>query len=168
MTLVYYETPRFVVRQWERSDADDLHAIMSDPRVHTYTGDEPWSRERAGKYIDVMLGFDFKTCETFHGACILKSTGQLIGFTGLNPYLPKQPELEWQLGVPFWGNGYATEVGLGAIKTAFETTDIECIHAMANPENMGSRRALEKIGMKRLGLQEFRGHMDMFYRIDRP
>ena len=57
---------------------------------------------------------NFLTLEMFHGACIIKETKQLIGFTGLNPYLPKQPELEWQLGVPSWGMGYATEVGRAA------------------------------------------------------
>ena len=114
-----------------------------------------------------MLEKNFLTLDCFHGACILKHTNQLIGLTGLNPYLPKQPELEWQLGVPFWGKGYASEVGKAAIDQAFNTTDITAIFGMANPENKASMQALKKVGMTCLGLQEFRGHTDMFYRIDR-
>jgi len=167
MPHVYFETPRVTVRQWILEDAPALFEIMSDSRVHTYTGDTPWSLERAENYIAFMLEKNFQTLELFHGACVLKETNQLIGFTGLNPYLPKQPELEWQLGVPFWGKGYASEIGKAVICEAFDATDITCIFGMAHPENKASMRALEKSGMTCMGLHEFRGHMDMFFRVDR-
>ena len=165
--LIYYETERFIVRQWELYDIDALYKIMSDEKVHTFTGDTTWSKERTENYIKLVIEYDFRTLEEFHGACILKNSNELIGFTGLNPYLPKQPELEWQFGVRFWGNGYATEIGKASIEKAFSTTDIISVYGMANPENKASMRALEKIGMTCLGLQEFRGHQDMFYKIDR-
>ncbi len=167
MSLVYLETPRFLIRQWKVEDAEALWNVMADPRVHQYTGDQPWSLERATKYIQFMLEKDFRTLEMFHGACVLKSTGEIIGFTGLNPYLPKQPELEWQFGVPFWGNGYATEIGRAVIAAAFATTDIERIYGMVNPQNKASMRVMEKIGMTCLGLREFRGEQDMFYQVER-
>ena len=164
---IYYETERFIVRQWSLTDIDNLYAIMSDNRVHTYTGDTAWSKERAEKYIRLVLDSNFKTLETFHGACVLRDSNVLIGFTGLNPYLPKQPEIEWQFGVPFWGSGYATEIGKASIANAFKTTDIISIYGMANPENKASMRVLEKIGMTCLGLREFRGNQDMFYKAER-
>ena len=97
----------------------------------------------------------------------MKDSGVIIGLTGLNPYLPNEPELEWQFGVPHWGKGYATEIGRAVIRKAFETTGLAGIYAMANPENKGSMRALEKIGMTRLGLRDFRGEQDMFFYIQR-
>ena len=93
----YFETERFIVRQWDITDVDALYSIMSNSKVHTFTNDDTWTRERTKSYIDLMLNKNFQTLEVFHGACILKSSNQLIGFSGLNPYLPKQPELEWQL-----------------------------------------------------------------------
>lgn len=168
MSYIYYETPRLIVRQWEPDDAAALQAIMGDERVHTYTGDEPWDMARTQGYLGYMFEHDFRTLETYHGACILKNTGELIGFTGLNPYLPLQPELEWQLGVDYWGKGYASEVGSAAIAEAFRTTPVTAIYAMAHPQNIGSMRALEKAGMACLGLREFRDHQDMFYRAVRP
>lgn len=167
MCLLYLETERFLLRQWKPEDAPALWEIMSDDRVHRYTGDAAWTLERANGYIQFMLEKDFRTLEAFHGACILKSSQTLIGFTGLNPYLPKQPELEWQFGVPFWGKGYATELGKAVTAAAFATTGITSIYGMVNPENKASMRVMEKIGMTCLGLQEFRGEMDMFYRMDR-
>ncbi len=38
---------------------------------------------------------------------------------------------------------------------------------MVNPLNKASLRVMEKIGMTRLGLQEFRGELDVFFQIDR-
>ncbi|HEX2978956.1 MAG TPA: GNAT family N-acetyltransferase [Anaerolineaceae bacterium] len=133
MGNVYLETERFTIRQWELDDVVALWNLMSDSRVHRYTGDTPWSMDRAKKYIQWMLAKNFRTLDLFHGACILKASQTLIGFTGLNPYLPKQPEIEWQFGVPFWGKGYATEIGKAVIAAAFATTDITAIYGMVNP-----------------------------------
>ncbi len=168
MSMVYLETPRFIIRQWITADAEELWQIMADPKVHQFTDDHPWSLERAKRYIQFMLEKDFRTLEMFHGACILKSSSTIIGLTGLNPYLPKQPELEWQFGVPFWGHGYATEIGKAVIEAAFASTEIERIYGMVNPQNRASMRVMEKIGMTCLGLREFRGEQDLFYQMERP
>ncbi len=167
MCFIYLETERLVIRQWTLEDAPELAQIMADPRVHLYTGDTPWTLERAQNYTRFMLDKNFYSLEVFHGACVLKTNQVLIGFTGLNPYLPKQPELEWQLGVSFWGKGYATEIGKAVIAAAFATTDIERIYGMVNPQNKASLRVMEKIGMTCLGLQEFRGEQDVFFNIER-
>ena len=167
MAFLYLQTDRFLIRQWKPDDDIALWLIMSDSRVHAYTGDSPWTKERAKEYIHLMLNKDFRTLEVFHGACILRSCDTLIGFTGLNPYLPKQPELEWQFGVSYWGKGYATEIGKAVIKAAFSSTDIRAIYGMVNPQNKASMRVMEKIGMTGLGLQPFRGELDMMYKINR-
>lgn len=167
MGYIYLETERFYIRQWKLEDAEELHKIMSDKRVHTYTGDASWNIERTIKYIKFMLDKNFRTVELFHGACVLKSSNSIIGLTGLNPYLPKKPEIEWQFGVHFWGNGYATEIGKAVINAAFDTTDIELVYGMVNPQNKASMRVMEKIGMTCIGLHDFRGEQDMFYKIER-
>ena len=167
LSRIYLETERFIIRQWKSEDAEELCQIMSDSRVHTYTGDQPWTMERTTAYINLILDRNFTTLEVFHGACVLKSSQSIIGLTGLNPYLPKQPELEWQFGVPFWGYGYATEIGKAVIQAAFATTDIACIYGMVNPHNKASMRVMEKIGMTCIGLQDFSGEQDMFYQIER-
>lgn len=167
MSHIYLETERFYIRQWELDDVEELYNIMSDSRVHIYTNDTPWTIERTVKYIKFILDKNFKTLDLYHGACVLKNANSIIGLTGLNPYLPKQPELEWQFGTPFWGNGYATEIGKAVIESAFASTDIKLIYGMVNPKNKASMRVMEKIGMTCTGLHDFKGHQDMFYKIER-
>lgn len=114
--------------------------------------------------LSTLLSWGTLKCSS---VCILKKRQLLIGFTSLNPYLPKQPKIEWQFGVPFWGHGYVTEIGKVAISSAFATTNVEAIYGMSNSENKASKRVLEKIGMTCLGLLDFRGEQDMFYKINR-
>lgn len=164
---MYLETERLIVRQYMINDIDALFRIMSDIRVHTYTKDKnnPWDKQRTEKYIKYMMEKDFKTLDCFHGAVIEKESNQLIGLCGLNPYKANEPEIEFKIGVPYWGKGYATELGKQIIKDSFATTDIKGIYGMAQPENIASRKVLEKIGMKYLGNKIFRNHEDSFYYI---
>lgn len=156
-----------MVRSWMEDDVDALHMIMSDSRVHTYTKDkeQPWNRARTEEYIRFMINKAFRTLDCFHGAAVEKSTNQLIGLCGLNPYLDGEPEIEFKLGVAYWEKGYATELGRAILCGAFETTEIKGIYGMAKLENTASRRVLEKIGMTFLGTGTFRGHEDAFYYI---
>lgn len=164
---VYFETERLIVRQYNLNDIDELFQIMCDIRVHIYTKDKdnPWDRQRTEEYVKFMMNKDFKTLDCFHGAVIEKHTNQLIGLCGLNPYKASEPEIEFKIGVPYWGKGYATELGLHIIKESFATTDVKGIYGMAQPENIASRKVLEKLGMKYLGIQIFRDHEDSFYYI---
>lgn len=164
---IYFETERLIVRQYMLNDVEELFRVMSDSRVHTYTKDKdnPWDMQRTDAYIRFMLNKDFRTLDCFHGAVIEKHSNSLIGLCGLNPYKEREPEIEWKLGVPYWGRGYATELGKQMIKEAFASTDIVGIYGMAQPENIASRTVLEKIGMTYLGNQMFRDHEDSFYYI---
>lgn len=149
------------------NDVRELLLVMSDARVHTYTKDRdnPWDMRRTEEYIRYMIDKDFKTLDCFHGAVIEKSSNRLIGLCGLNPYEADAPEIEWKLGVPYWGKGYATELGRQMIECAFDTTSVKGIYGMAYPENAASRRVLEKIGMKYIGNRVFRDREDSFYYI---
>ncbi len=166
---IYIETQNLLVRQFTMNDIDGLYEIMSNPQVHQYTKDKnyPWDKLKTEHYIRFFVDKSFVTLDCFHGAIIEKASTRIIGLTGLNPYKEKEPEIEWKLGVPYWNKGYATEIGKEIVKKAFEETDILGIYGMAEVENIASRSVLQKIGMKYLGIYEFRGQKDAFYYIGR-
>ncbi|MEA5039558.1 MAG: GNAT family N-acetyltransferase [Clostridiaceae bacterium] len=166
---MYLETQNLLVRQYTMNDIDGLYKIMSHPQVHQYTKDKnhPWDRLKTEQYIQFFINKNFVTLDCFHGAIIEKASNNMIGFAGLNPYKKNEPEIEWKLGVAYWNKGYATEIGKEIISEAFRTTNIIGIYGMAEPENTASRRVLQKIGMKYLGINEFRDQKDAFYYIGR-
>ena len=163
----FYETDRLVVRQYTLNDIHELFRIMRDGRMHTYTKDKgnPWGKRQTEEYIRFMINKDFKTLDCFHGAVIEKGSNRLIGLCGLNPYKEREPEIEIKIGASFWNKGYAAELGRQLIQESFAATAIKGIYGMAFPENIASRRVLEKIGMRYLGNRIFRNYEDSFYYI---
>lgn len=115
-----------------------------------------------------MIDRNFQSLDCFHGAVIEKSSHQLIGLCGLNPYQENEPEIEFKLAPSFWHKGYATELGKQIIKEAFAVTNISGIYGMSMPENIASRKVLEKIGMHYIGNRLFRDQEDSFYYIAKP
>ena len=64
-------------------------------------------------------------------------------------------EIGWRLASRFWGHGYATEGARAALQFGFEEIELEEIVAFTVPENMASRRVMEKIGMMRNTADDF-------------
>jgi ribosomal-protein-alanine N-acetyltransferase len=73
---------------------------------------------------------------------------ELAGWAGLQ-YLPELDETEvgFLLDKSFWGRGYATEAARASLKFGFEHFNLDHIIALVHPENIASRRVIEKCGL---------------------
>jgi RimJ/RimL family protein N-acetyltransferase len=60
-------------------------------------------------------------------------------------------ELGYWVGVPYWGNGYATEASNAVLDYGFESLVLGRIWARAFARNPASSRVLEKVGMRHEG-----------------
>jgi ribosomal-protein-alanine N-acetyltransferase len=82
-------------------------------------------------------------------AVIYKKNQKLIGHCGLK-FLENTSEIQvgYLLLKSYWGKGLGTEAATATLKYGFETAKIEKIVAIAKPENIASRRVMEKVGMK--------------------
>ena len=100
------------------------------------------------------------------GACILKSTGQQIGFAGLK-YLEELDEVDvaYRLLPAFWGQGLATEAALASVRYGFAKLGLKRIIGLAMPENVASIRVLEKAGLHYVEEVSFWGHRFLKYAI---
>lgn len=61
---------------------------------------------------------------------------------------PNTAELGYWIGVPFWGNGYATEAAQAVLDYAFRNIGLERVIAKFLRRNPASGRVLQKLGMK--------------------
>lgn len=66
-----------------------------------------------------------------------------------------------------WGQGVATEAGRAVLDHGFRVLGFDPIVAVAHPENLASRRVLEKIGLEYQGLARHYGADLPFYRLSR-
>jgi ribosomal-protein-alanine N-acetyltransferase len=96
-----------------------------------------------------------------------KGENQIVGWAGLQ-FLPELDETEvgFLLDQPFWGKGLATEAARASLNYGFEQCDLEHIIALVHPENLASRRVIEKGGMTYVDTIHLWGIDLMRHRLD--
>jgi RimJ/RimL family protein N-acetyltransferase len=75
-----------------------------------------------------------------------------VGFVGLNEptfeaHFTPAVEVGWRLDRAFWGQGYATEAAMAALRFGFENLKLDQIVSFTVPANVRSRRVMERVGM---------------------
>lgn len=82
---------------------------------------------------------------------ITKTDNQFIGVSGLHSFQyldQKTHEFGFILHQDYWGKGLATEIGNFWITYAKNELGLKEIMATVSPNNLASKRVLEKLGMK--------------------
>ena len=69
----------------------------------------------------------------------------------------------------YWGQGIATEASIPILKYGFEKLGLKRIIGIAMPDNIGSNRVLEKIGLSFYQVKDYEGDgVDYnWYKIER-
>jgi ribosomal-protein-alanine N-acetyltransferase len=166
---VILETDRLVLREYTADDAPAFFQLNSDPEVMRYVPDEPMkSVDQAREILVTRPLADYRQRGYGRWACILKSNGEHIGFCGLK-FLQEIGGVD--LGFRFtpsnWGKGLAIEAACASVKYGFGGLNLDQIVGLADAENRGSIRVLEKVGMQFTGLVRLFGREMRRYAIQR-
>lgn len=145
-----FETRRLICRPFQMGDEEDMFQNWAaNPHVQHEYGEPVYTtiaqvKELLTHYITCYQKPDF-----YRWAIIEKSCGENIGQIAFcNVYSDCQTaEIEYCIGEPFWGNGYAGEVLAGLIDYTFENTDFVKLEAYHRSANIKSGRVLEKSSM---------------------
>jgi RimJ/RimL family protein N-acetyltransferase len=169
MTIPTLRSKRLRLRPFDGGDVTDMLEILSGEDVLRYfPGSKRPNRDQVARLVARMLEH---WRERGYGLWAVTDgeSGVLMGRCGLQ-YLPDTDEVEvdFILGRPYWGLGFATEAGRASLAYGFETMNFEKIVGIVHPENIPSQRVLEKLGMARIERTVYFG-MDVYkYSIDRP
>ena len=149
------ETERLLLRMFRPEDADVMYErIWTDPVVMRYVQPDGWPhpREESANFLGRVVS-RFRENGFGQWAVTLKVTGEVIGYCGLK-HLADTPDIELLYGIAkeHWNRGLVTEAARAALRYGFEEARLEYIVAIALPENTGSMRVMEKVGMRREGL----------------
>ena len=75
-----------------------------------------------------------------------KDTASVVGRGGLwNPLGWPQLEVGWMLGRPYWGRGYATEVGRAALALAWAGLAPDWVCSVIHPDNQASQAVARRL-----------------------
>jgi RimJ/RimL family protein N-acetyltransferase len=164
------ETARLRLRTWREDDLAPYARICADPEVMRYLSG-PMTREHSEQQISEFVrhgeerGFGLWAVEE-------KSSGAFIGFIGLLYHEDwsegnHRTEVGWRLDRHFWGRGLATEGAMASLRYGFEEVGLDRIISIAVPENLASRRVMEKVGMTLRGEIRFKGSDVVWYAVER-
>jgi ribosomal-protein-alanine N-acetyltransferase len=143
------ETERLVVRRLTADDAEFMFGLLNEPSFIRFIGD------RGIKTLDDARGYilngPMASYERFGFGLYLvtlKAGGTPIGMCGLL----KRDSLEdadvgFAFRPAFWSQGYAFESAAAVIAHGKADLGLKRIVAVVMPENRGSIRVLEKLGM---------------------
>lgn len=144
------QTERLIIREFELSDLQDIHQIISNKEVMTYSIHGPYTLEESTQFVnDVIKSYQDKMYSSY--AVALKSSGKVIGFAGLadvNIENRDEIELGYRINKEYWGNGYATEATKACVEHAFKFLNLDRIIAIVDLENTASIRVVEKLNFK--------------------
>jgi RimJ/RimL family protein N-acetyltransferase len=140
------KTARLVLRAPRADDAKAITALINDRRVADNMASipHPYRRKDAKAFIENAKGKPLFV--------ITLVDGQIIGGCG-GTYRGNHPELGYWLGVPYWGNGYATEAARALVDYCFGELGYDELLAGARVTNPASRRVLEKCGFQWTGVK---------------
>jgi RimJ/RimL family protein N-acetyltransferase len=147
------ETERLTLRAPHLEDAKTIATIANDRRIaeNTLRIPHPYTLKDAEEFI---ASTNVRANDaTF---VIALRDGTLIGMAGFDFRGEAAPELGYWLGIPYWGNGYATEAARAVIDFAFDDCGHEALLAGARVANPASRRVLEKCGFQWAGVGLYR------------
>ena len=149
------------------SDAEVMAKLVRDPTPDSAAA----SLARHEGFRALGLGF-----------WAVEQGGEVAGLCGLKPGAPDTPiagelEIGWIFDKPYWGRGLAGEAARAALAWAWANRAEPRVVAITSASHAGSRRLMERIGMRHLPELDFAHPLyapddpmrhSVVYAVDRP
>lgn len=143
-----FETDRLHMRVARIEDAPLLYDLNSDYEVVRYTGDSSFTD--MNDVYDIIRNRMIAGWEKYRMTrfMVFLKDGTFVGWCGLK-FFPETNEVDlgYRFFKKFWGQGYATESSKAMLEYGFNTLKLPRIIAQAMPDNIGSIKVMQKLGM---------------------
>jgi RimJ/RimL family protein N-acetyltransferase len=147
---ILIQTKRLLLRRWREQDREHFYRLNSDPRVMEFMPTCLTPEE--SDLLFERINEHFRKHDFGLYAEELREDRTFLGYVGLSvpsfeaSFTPCV-EIGWRLLADNWGRGLATEGALAVVNHAFGELRLDEIVSFTVPENLRSRRVMEKIGM---------------------
>lgn len=148
------ETDRLHLRPLTLADAPFILTLLNDPAFIRFIGDKKVrTLAEAQNYLTQGPLASYARFGFGLGLVARKADGAALGICGL---IKRESLRDIDIGFAFlpqfWGQGYATEAAAAVMRHGQETLQLRQIVGIVDPENTGSIRVLEKLGLTFAGM----------------
>ena len=154
-----FETGRLLIRPRTLADTDACLAMDREPEVTRFVKG-PWSDSIAHRaFIEARTRGPYPRGLGYWTVCHRDGAASFVGWVLLIPEDVIGPAIEigWRLRRDAWRQGFATEAANPLLQYAFVTLKLPELVAEIDPDNIGSLRVAEKLGLRRRGLVQHHG-----------
>ena len=157
------ETARIIMRPLKVEDAYTIFQLNSDAEVLKYSGEKlMMSYSDAITLITQDIIPQFQKFKLGRFAVILKENNEFIGWCGIeNHQRNNEFNLSFRFKKSYWGKGLATEAAHEQLRYFFTELHFSKVYTYIVPENIGSLKVVQKLGMSFCG----RGNNMMKYEM---
>jgi ribosomal-protein-alanine N-acetyltransferase len=164
------ETKRLLLRQFIASDAEDVLSFKAQDRSRTHRIENVTNANDALAFVKSRMSY-LADRKGMAWAITPQSGAGCMGSIELTRVSGDDKahvrEIGFYLGIPFRGNGYATEAIQSVVSSAFRVhDDLQRIHAEVEPRNSASINALKNSGFLHEGILKSwnMGEVDGFWK----
>jgi ribosomal-protein-alanine N-acetyltransferase len=154
--LLSLETDRLIIREILPTDVIGMFELDSDPEVHKYLGNKPITNIKQALNNIEFIRQQYQDNGIGRWAIIEKETNNFIGWTGFKLITERinahtnYYDLGYRLIRKYWNNGFATESAKASLDYGFNALKIREVYGMTDTRNLGSKKILEKVGLKNI------------------
>lgn len=144
--MAFFQTANLTIAPCAPSDREDFIALELDPDVmHFLNGGAVDHETTDPDAVDFLMP---RGTEPFVWTARLKGSGDFVGWFCLAPGEANSAELGYRLRKQHWKRGFASEGAKALVEWGFAKAGYERIVANTMAVNLGSRRVMEKLGMR--------------------
>ena len=145
-------TERVVLRELQRSDAEDVLVFRRDAEAQRFNSEPLLTLEQSTGLIDELLDA-YAAQSAVPWAVTLRASGRVVGLFGYNSWdrHHRRAEIGYDLARDVWGQGLATEALAAVVRFGFAQMQLNRIEAQTIADNEPSVRLLGRLGFAREG-----------------
>ncbi len=140
-------TDRMILRRYRPEDAEALYRYLgTDPAMYKYSGWNPYATLEMAQ--ETVRGFIDSYGDEHSYSWVMDIDDVIVGTIGAYDFKDDQIEVGFSVVKGWQGRGLATAALKKVLEYLTENEGISCVTAWCAAENIGSRKVLEKAGMR--------------------
>jgi RimJ/RimL family protein N-acetyltransferase len=142
------KSERLLFSHYTETDFDNYLSLVSNADVMKMVTGRPDIESEARKRLERMLLINQENPKIGLYKVSLRSNGNFVGHAKLEGTKKNEAEIGYLLMPEFWGKGYGSEIAEKLVDQGKLINEIHNLIAIIDPENIASKRILEKQGFQ--------------------